>query len=92
GVVRPNYAFMPPEGVLKSRLPAYDQTVVRFLAAPVLGAQFAQFVLEIAPGGGSNRAVVEAGIQHFFFVLAGSAVIRVGAGQPTELTKGGFAY
>ncbi|QCI66981.1 (S)-ureidoglycine aminohydrolase [Phreatobacter stygius] len=92
GVVRRNYAFMPPEGVLKSRLPAYDLTVVRFLAAPVLGAQFAQFVLEVAPGGGSNRAVVETGVQHFLFVLSGAVVIRVGADQPAELTGGGFAY
>ena len=31
GVVRPNYAFFPPEGVLKSRLPFYESTDVRFL-------------------------------------------------------------
>lgn len=92
GVVKRNYAFMPPEGVLKSRLPAYDATVVRFLAAPVLGAQFAQFVLEIAPGGGSNRTVVEAGIQHFFYVLSGTAVVRVDGAGPAELTAGGFFY
>ena len=53
GIVRRNYAFLPPEGVLQSRLPHYAGTVVRFLAAPSLGAKFVQFVLEIAPGGGT---------------------------------------
>ena len=38
GVVGRNFAFIPPEGVLKSRLPAWTSTTVRFLAAPSLGA------------------------------------------------------
>jgi (S)-ureidoglycine aminohydrolase len=92
GVVKPNYAFLAPEGVLKSRLPAYEKTVVRFLAAPVLGAQFAQFVLELEPGGGTPRPVRQDGIQHFFFCLDGAGVIRIGDSAPAELAKGGFAY
>lgn len=92
GVVRPNYAFFPPEGVLKSRLPQYAATDVRFLAAPVLGARFAQFVLEIAPGGGSRGALSEPGIQHFHYVLSGSVVVSVEGSAPTELNAGGFYY
>jgi Uncharacterized protein, possibly involved in glyoxylate utilization len=42
--------------VLKSRLPAWKSTTVRFLAAPSLGAGFAQFMLEIEPAGGTARA------------------------------------
>ena len=48
GVVERNYAFMPPEGVLVSRLPQFEKTVARILTAPVMGAGFAQFFLEIA--------------------------------------------
>ncbi len=92
GVVRPNYAFIPPDGVLMSRLPAYEATDVRFLAAPVLGARFAQFVLTIEPGGGTRRPLAEAGVQHFFYCLSGSATISVAEGAPSELTPGGFAY
>ncbi|MBS0243099.1 MAG: hypothetical protein JSS20_13045, partial [Proteobacteria bacterium] len=66
GVVRPNYAFFPPEGVLASRLPQYEKTIVRVLAAPQLGARFVQFILEIDAGGGTNRQVSEPGIQHFY--------------------------
>ncbi len=92
GVVRPNYAFFPPEGVLNSRLPHFDKTVARFLAAPALGAEFVQFVLEIEAGGGTNRDVTEAGVQHFYYVLSGAAEIGVAAGARSVLEKGGFAY
>ncbi len=92
GVVRPNYAFMPPEGVLVSRLPHYDRTIARILAAPVLGARFAQFVLEIEPGGGSRGEVREDGVQHFFYVLSGNAQVSVSGFAPAELGEGGFAY
>lgn len=92
GVVRHNYAFMPPEGVLKSRLPAYDKTVVRFLAAPVLGAQFVQFVLEFEAGGGANRPIVEEGVQHFYYVLSGIAEIAIAGAPPQPMQAGGFAY
>ena len=92
GVVRPNYAFLPPEGVLKSRLPQYEGTAARFLAAPVMGARFAQYVLEIEPGGGTKAPYAEAEIQHFYYVLSGSVVASVGDLGETELTPGGFLY
>ncbi|MCU4181916.1 (S)-ureidoglycine aminohydrolase [Bosea sp. BH3] len=92
GIVRPNYAFMPPEGVLISRLPQYRDTVVRVLAAPVLGAAFAQYVLEIAPGGGTPASFAEEGVQHFFYVLSGEVAFGIAGGAPKPLTEGGFAY
>lgn len=92
GVVRPNYAFIPPDGVLPSRLPAWAATTVRFLAAPVLGARFAQFLLEIEPGGGTPRPVAEAGVQHFFYALGGAATLSIAGSAASELTPGGFAY
>src|SRR5439155_5565899 len=82
GVVRPgaighsraivgrNFAFIPPEGVLKSRLPAWSATTVRFLAAPSLGADFAQFMLEIEPSGGTAQPIC-VDLQHFFYVVTG---------------------
>ncbi len=92
GVVRRNYAFMPPEGVLISRLPQYRDTIVRILAAPVLGAAFAQYVLEIAPGGGTPVAYAEEGVQHFFYVLSGEASFGLTGEAPKALTEGGFTY
>ncbi|KUL96438.1 hypothetical protein DK26_06405 [Bosea sp. WAO] len=92
GVVRRNYAFMPPEGVLVSRLPQYEGTIARVLAAPVLGAGFAQYVLEVAPGGGNAAPFREAGIQHFFYVLIGEVTFGIGDDAPKRLTAGGFSY
>jgi (S)-ureidoglycine aminohydrolase len=92
GVVRRNYAFIPPEGVLNSRLPAYEATTARFLAAPVMGARFAQFVLEIEPGGGTRAPIREPDIQHFYFVLAGEIALAVADRPPAALAPGGFAY
>jgi (S)-ureidoglycine aminohydrolase len=92
GVVRANYAFMPPEGVLVSRLPQYRNTIARILAAPVLGAAFAQYVLEIAPGGGTAAPFAEEGVQHFFYVLSGEVMLGVADDAPARLAVGGFAY
>jgi len=92
GVVRPNYAFLAPEGVLTSRLPNYDKTVVRFLAGPVLGACFVQFILEVERGGGAIRPTREEGVQHFYLVLSGAAEIRISGGAARPLPQGSFAY
>jgi (S)-ureidoglycine aminohydrolase len=91
GVVHTRYAFIPPEGVLKSRLPQYADTVVRFLAAPSLGAEFVQFVLEIASGGGTT-APVPCDVQHFFYVLSGTVQLRIEGLPDAILPAGGYAY
>ena len=77
GVVHRNYAFMPPEGVLVSRLPHVPKTIARILAAPVLGAGFAQYLLEIEPGGGMPVPFAEDGIQHFYYGLSGEATFAI---------------
>jgi (S)-ureidoglycine aminohydrolase len=92
GVVRPNYAFMPPEGVLVSRLPHFERTIVRILAAPVLGARFAQYVLEIEPGGGTRDSFAEDGVQHFYYVLSGEVAIAVDGAPAVVSGPGSFAY
>lgn len=92
GVVRANYAFMPPEGVLVSRLLQYEKTIVRILAAPVLGARFAQYVLEVEPGGGTVAAYREEAVQHFFYVLSGDVRFKLADGEAQAFGPGAFAY
>ncbi|PZU92370.1 MAG: (S)-ureidoglycine aminohydrolase [Chelatococcus sp.] len=92
GVVKSNYAFMPPEGVLVSRLPHLAQTIVRVLAAPVLGARFAQYVLEIAPGGGTVAPHMEEGVQHFYYGLSGEAAFALDGGEARGFGRGSYAY
>ena len=76
GVVRPNYAVIAPEGPLLSRLPQYAGTAVRFLAAPSMGARFAQFILEMDANGGTTTPFTD-DVQSFFYVLAGSATLTL---------------
>ena len=75
-VVTAQYAVMPPEGILASRLPGFEQTVVRVQTSPAMGARFAQMLLEIAPGGGMVAARQD-GVQHLFYVLSGRVQVRV---------------
>lgn len=91
GVVKPNYAFIPPEGVIDSFLPNYEKTTVRFLAAPVLGAKFAQVVLEINAGGGT-RGHFSDHLQRFFYVLSGTVELSIDGGVPVILEREGYAY
>jgi (S)-ureidoglycine aminohydrolase len=91
GVVGRNFAFIPPEGVLKSRLPAWKSATVRFLAAPALGAGFAQYMLEIEPAGGTAQPIC-VDLQHFFYVVAGGVDVTVGSDPPVELAVGAFVY
>ncbi len=90
GIVRPNYAFIPPDGVLMSRLPHYAGTTVRFLAAPSLGAGFAQFILEIEPGGGTTEPFTD-DVQTFLYVLQGTATLTL-EHTPHPLQPGAYAY
>lgn len=91
GVVRRNYAVMPPEGVMDSYLPSYERTVVRVMAAPALGAAFAQARLEIAPGGGT-RSVLRDRLERFFYVLSGRVRLDIDGADPQRLGSEGFAY
>ncbi|HET8630562.1 MAG TPA: (S)-ureidoglycine aminohydrolase [Thermomicrobiales bacterium] len=89
-VVTAQYAVMPPEGVLESRLPGFQQTVARILAAPPLSARFAQILLEIAPGGGTTGPRDD-GLEHVFYLLGGAAALTIGDATH-RLAPGGYAY
>jgi (S)-ureidoglycine aminohydrolase len=89
-VVRRNYAILPPEGVAPSVLPEWLDTVAKVLAAPRMGARFAQYQLELAPGGGSRQGLAPE-VEAFFFLLDGRVELRVN-GKAHRLEPGGFAY
>jgi (S)-ureidoglycine aminohydrolase len=91
GTVKRNYAMMPPEGIMDSYLPNWERTVVRFQAAPRLGARFAQALLEIAPGGGT-RAPVADDLERFLYVLGGAVELALDGQAPTLLGPEGFAF
>jgi (S)-ureidoglycine aminohydrolase len=89
-VVRRNYAILPPEGMATSVLPEWRETVSRVLIAPAMGARFAEYLLEVAAGGGTQQALPE-NVQMFLYVLEGQAELELN-GKSHRLGPGGFAY
>ena len=74
--VKERYALIPSEGVPYSRLPEWPDALVQVLAGPALGAEFAEYHIELEAGGeGLHPADGE--IEHFVFVLDGSAELTL---------------
>ena len=90
------YAVIP-KGVMRdivtSNLPFWDKTRAWIIARPLSGfaETFAQYVMEVAPGGGSVDPEPDPTAQGALFVVDGEVRIDV-AGQTHVLTAGGFAW
>lgn len=91
-----SYAVIP-KGVMRdivtSFLPHWQGTRAWVLARPMTGfaETFAQLIVEIAPGGGSDRPEPDAGAQGVLFVVAGDVVVTLD-GRDHDLATGGYAY
>lgn len=85
-MVTPHYAVMPPEGILESRLPGWSGTLVRFQASPAMGARFAQALIEVAEGGGTEAPLGHE-VEHVLYVIQGAFVVN-----GITLDAGGYAY
>ena len=77
------------EGIPFSRLPDWKNTDARILAAPVLGANFVEYLLDLKAGA-SAKVTADESIETFFYVLSGSAKLMVD-GSSHDLAAGGFA-
>ena len=90
------YAVIP-KGVMRdivtSNLPFWDKTRAWIIARPLSGfaETFAQYVMEVAPGGGSRDPEPDPTAQGALFVVEGELTLEVG-GQTHALTTGGFAW
>ena len=79
--------------IVASVLPEWRGTRAWILNRPVASGAttFAQLVLEVEPGGGSDGPEPQAEVEGFVFVLTGSVSVEID-GERHELTPGGFAY
>ncbi|MCC3278386.1 (S)-ureidoglycine aminohydrolase [Arthrobacter sp. zg-Y40] len=86
-----------PRGVLRdivtSVLPEWTDTRTWILNRPVAGGTttFAQYLVEVGPGGGSRAPEPEMEVESFVFVLEGTLTVRL-LGTDHPLPPGGFAY
>lgn len=86
-----------PKGVLRdivtSVLPEWTNTRSWILNSPVPGGAqtFAQYLVEVGPGGKADKPEPQAEVQSFLFITEGEATITID-GEVHTLGSGGFAY
>jgi (S)-ureidoglycine aminohydrolase len=90
------YAFIPKgvfSDIVTSFLPGWDKSRLWIIARPMTGFSetFSQYVMEVAPGGGSDAPENDASVQSVLFFTEGSATLTT-PGKTHELTPGSYAY
>ena len=90
------YAVIPRgvmTDIVTSALPFWDGTRAWIVARPMTGfaETFAQYVVEVAPGGGSDESEPDAGAEGALFVTEGEMALML-AGKAHRLGPGGFAF
>lgn len=90
------YALMPRgvmQDIVTSALPFWDETRLWVIARPLSGfaETFSQYIMEVQPGGGSDRPETESGAESALFVMEGEITVRLD-GATHRLTPGGYAY
>jgi (S)-ureidoglycine aminohydrolase len=87
----PAYTLLTPANQYASRLAGMPGvTVVKLVTPRLTPSRLGQYLLDIAPGGGT-AAPIDPGLEHFLFGLAGDAVLTA-AGRAHPLGQGHFAY
>jgi len=95
-VFAPSYCVIPKgcfSDIVTSFLPFWDKTRLWLIARPMSGfaETFSQYVMEVAPGGGSDAPDPETVAEHWLFFTAGLATLIIdGAGH--EMEAGSCAY
>ncbi|MEW2916156.1 bifunctional allantoicase/(S)-ureidoglycine aminohydrolase [Ruegeria sp. ANG10] len=90
------YAVIPKgtmRDIVTSFLPFWDDTRLWVISRPLSGfaETFSQYIMEVQPGGGSDRPEVDPEAEGVLFVVEGTATLNI-EGETHELTPGGYAY
>jgi (S)-ureidoglycine aminohydrolase len=93
---RESYAVIPRgtmRDIVTSRLPFWDDTRLWVLARPLSGfaETFSQYIVEVSPGGGSDRPETDPQAEGVLFVVEGAVVLTLGADEHL-LETGGYAF
>lgn len=90
------YAVIPAfvmSDIVTSQLPHWSGTRAWIIARPMTGfaETFAQLIVEISPGGGSNRPEPDPNGEAVIFVVDGTLSLTID-GTQHDLTPGGYAF
>jgi (S)-ureidoglycine aminohydrolase len=79
--------------IVTSVLPGWSKTRLWLVARPLTGLAetFSKYVMEVAPGGGSDAPDPEEGAEHWLFVTEGLATLTLD-GKGTEIDAGTYVY
>ena len=83
--VRQRYAMFPLSGYPTSRLPMWADAEVRVLAAPAMGANFVQYLIDL-PAGKRGEFAGDDRLETFYYVLSGEGLF----GKSQEIRQGNF--
>jgi len=91
-----SYAVIPKgcfSDIVTSFLPFWEQTRLWVIARPLSGfaETFSQYIMEVAPGGGSDRAEMDDTAEGVLFVVEGEITVTL-AGEAHTLPEGGYAF
>ena len=90
------YAFIPRRvmsDIVTSFLPGWQKTRAWIIARPMTGfaETFAQYIVEVSPGGGSDTPEPDTGAQGVIFVVKGNPTLSLN-GDIHNLRPGSYAY
>lgn len=90
------YAVIPKgvySDIVTSYLPFWEKTRCWVIARPLSGFSetFSQYVMEVSPGGGSDKPELDVGAEGVLFVVDGELTVTLG-GKDNLLAPGGYAY
>jgi (S)-ureidoglycine aminohydrolase len=90
------YAVIPKgtmRDIVTSPLPFWEKTRAWIIARPLSGfaETFSQYIMEVAPGGGSEKPELDPEAEGVFFVVEGELTVSLG-GRKHVMKPGGFAY
>jgi (S)-ureidoglycine aminohydrolase len=90
------YAVLPRgtmRDIVTSKLPFWEGTRLWVIARPLSGfaETFSQYIVEVSPGGGSDKPELDPGAEGVLFVVEGALTLSIGE-QQHDLTPGGYAF
>jgi (S)-ureidoglycine aminohydrolase len=90
------YAVIPKgtmRDIVTSPLPFWEKTRAWIIARPLSGfaETFSQYIMEVAPGGGSEKPELDPEAEGVFFVVEGELTISLG-GRKHVMKSGGYAF
>jgi len=93
---RESYAVLPRgtmRDIVTSKLPFWDETRLWVIARPLSGfaETFSQYIVEVSPGGGSDKPELDPNAEAVLFVVEGQLLLTIGEDEH-KLEAGGYAY